>query len=129
MEGMEAGLGGGGNNILGLIVALAPVAVSIGEKIISYFTNKDEQENKEQANNEVNKELENKINDLNNQKKFFEEQNKKNEERIESLKKNVRTKYGRNEKKRVRKRKAIIRKRTTRKRKANTRNRETKRSH
>ena len=87
MEGMEAGLGGGGNNILGLIVALAPVAVSIGEKIISYFTNKDEQENKEQANNEVNKELENKINDLNNQKKFFEEQNKKNEERIESLKK------------------------------------------
>ena len=86
MEGMEAGLGGG-NNILGMIIALAPVAVSIGEKIINYFTNKDDQENKEQANNEVNKELENQINDLNNQKKLIEEQNKKNEERIENLKK------------------------------------------
>ena len=85
MEGNQAGLGGA--NILSLIVALAPVAMSIGEKIINYFTVNEDNENKEQANNEVNKELENKINDLNAQKKYYEEQNKKNEERIENLKK------------------------------------------
>ena len=77
--------GGDGINFLNIIETLLPVAITVGEKIVNYFANKDE--DKKKNDNQPDPELENQINELKNQKKYYEELNKQSEERIGRLEK------------------------------------------
>ena len=86
MEGGEEEIEEGGQQgpgILEVITSLVPLALNIGEKIFNLISDRSEK----QDNNEVNRELENQISQINEQKKFYEEMNKKNEEKIENLEK------------------------------------------
>ena len=86
MEGGEEEIEEGGQQgpgILEVITSLVPLAFNIGEKFINLISDRSEK----QDNNEVNRELENQISQINEQKKFYEEMNKKNEEKIENLEK------------------------------------------
>ena len=74
---------GGGQDIFGSILRIAPYALSFGEKIFSYFTRKEENKN----NNEADKELEKQVKLMDEQKKHYEEMNKQNQEKIDKLEK------------------------------------------
>ena len=74
---------GGGQDIFGSILRIAPYAISFGEKIFSYFTRKEENKN----NNEADKELEKQVKLMDEQKKHYEEMNKQNQEKIDKLEK------------------------------------------
>ena len=74
---------GGGQDIFGSILRIAPYALSFGEKIFSYFTRKEENKN----NNEADKELEKQVKLMDEQKKHYEEMNKQNKEKIDKLEK------------------------------------------
>ena len=74
---------GGGQDIFGSILRIAPYALSFGEKIFSYFTRKEENKN----NNEADKELEKQVKLMDEQKKHYEEMNKENQEKIDKLEK------------------------------------------
>jgi len=80
--------GNGGPGILGTIITLAPVALSLGEKIISFFSKKeDNKKDKDdnEADKEANKELEKRLKEIEEQRKQSEEQNRKNQEQIDQL--------------------------------------------
>ena len=100
MEGGEEDIGEGrtqGPGILEVITSLVPIALDIGEKIYNLISGSSEK----QDNNEVNRELENQISQINEQKKWRKDR---------KLIKNAKRKSGRNEKERNRKGKRIIRK-------------------
>ena len=66
------------------ILALAPVVLGIGAKIVSFFTS----DNDNQANNqEAERELERQAKLMEEQKKYYEDLNKKNQEKIDNLEK------------------------------------------
>ena len=91
MEGQEAGgQGGGDGNILGTIMSLLPVALTVGEKVINFISEKIGSGEKDDNNNKkVNEELENQLNELKSQKKLYEEKNRESEKRIENLEKTL----------------------------------------
>ena len=76
--------GGDLNNIWGVVGTLLPVAIGIGEKLINYFANKDDNK---QNDNQPDPQLESQINELKSQKQYYEELNKKSEESIRKLEK------------------------------------------
>ena len=66
------------------ILALAPVVLGIGAKIVSFFTS----DNDNQANNQkAERELERQAKLMEEQKKYYEDLNKKNQEKIDNLEK------------------------------------------
>ena len=66
------------------IIALAPIVLGIGEKLISFFT----RDNDNKANNqEAERELERQAKLMEEQKKYYEDLNQKNQEKIDNLEK------------------------------------------
>ena len=72
------------NSFWGVVGALLPVAIGVGEKIINYLATKDDNKQNE---NQPDPQLESQINELKSQKQYYEELNKKSEERIGKLEK------------------------------------------
>ena len=103
--GEEAGVGDG-DNMFGTILRIAPYALSFGEKLFSYFTRKEENQN----NNEVDKELEKQVKLMDEQKKQYEELNKKNQEKIDKLEKMLQDNLDEMKKKNLEREKELIEK-------------------
>jgi len=68
------------------IIALAPIVLGIGEKLISFFT-KDNDNNNKANNQEAERELERQAKLMEEQKKYYEDLNQKNQEKIDNLEK------------------------------------------
>ena len=108
------------DDFFGSVIKLAPFALKLGEKVIDYFSQKEENKSKEQEkenkekNEKKNKELkenvEKQIKEINEQKKYYEELNKKNQEKIENLEKMLKENLDEMKKKDLERQKELIEK-------------------
>ena len=100
-------------DILGTITTLIPAAFSFGEKLIKYFSDKEEQKGKEEAQKQkedMNKELEKQMKDLEEQKKNLEEMNKKNSEKLLELQEMFQQNLTQMEERRIQREKELLEK-------------------
>ena len=98
---------------LGSILELAPYALALGGKVLDFFTNKEEKNEKEkdkEKTKEVNEEVKKQLKEIEDQKKVYEELNKKNQEKIENLEKMLKENLEEMKKKELEREKELIEK-------------------
>jgi len=103
----------GQKDILGAVTTLAPVLFSFGEKVLKFFSDKDEQKSKEEEKKQkdaMDKEIEKKMKDLEDQKKNLEETAKKNNETINKLNEQMQQTLNKMEEMRIQREKELLEK-------------------
>ena len=98
---------------LGSILELAPYALALGGKVLDFFSNKEEKNEKEkdkEKTKEVNEEVKKQLKEIEDQKKVYEELNKKNQEKIENLEKMLKENLEEMKKKELEREKELIEK-------------------